>query len=1351
LGAEASRVNPGVNIGGQPGDRIEGGARRGVNLFHSFLDFNVNLGQRVYFANPTGVDNILTRVTGTSVSNILGTLGVEGTANLFLLNPNGILFGPNAQLDVRGSFVASTGDRFVFPNGETFDATNPQVPSLLTINVPIGLQYGRTPGSIVVRETSLQVDPGKSLALVGGDVQLQDSELIAPGGRIELGAAIDSFVELNLSDNLFQFNFPSAARRANISINGTLLDTSSFEGNGGNININANFLSMQNTLLFSDAFELGNSGSIIINAVTNSNLDSVIISSTGGYEAGRGGDIQITTGNLSITNDSLLTSETFGDGDAGNIIINTINSSYLSGVEINSSSGIGKGRGGNIEINTDSLSVTGRTRLDTSLYGEGSSGNIILNARNDILLINGEISTQVRTGSKGDGGDIRVAANNLFMQQSLLQTPTSGQGNAGSVIINTNNNVTLDRSRISSDVTNQAIGNGGDIRITASSLFLLNNSPNLGDQSSLGTGTSGVGNAGNIIINARDAVVFERSPIFSSVGDTAIGNGGNIEITAGSFAATSSGLITGVGDRGRGNAGNVVLKVRDSTSLKGGGIYTNIGNLEGLSTGGNVEITTGSLYVLSGAQLFASTEGKGNAGNVTIRAQDFVVIDGVETRFLGNDFDDRRSSSIFSSAESRATGRGGTIAITSPSFLITNSGVINAQTKNSQQGGDISITANNFEARNGGQIITTTSNSGQAGNINLNVADALTLDGINQNYAEQQLSIREDRRGDTQGAASGLYANAVTNSTGQSGNIQIKTGSFLLNAGAQIVTSTDGQGNAGNINLDAENITIARGGKILAATDGRGDGGTIIINASKAVNLGIGVQDFSPVISVETSGAGKAGDIVVRSPSLALSDTARITATATSTSTNISGGGSITLNASSMDLAGIVGIFAETQGITPAGTLRLNPYNAQLDLGINLAPSSRISASTSGSGNGGDLILTAPRSITLAGPGQLAVETSSTGNAGNINVATQQLTMRDGVELSASTSSSGKAGDINIAASSVALSGGARVATNTAGSGQAGNLNLQVRDQLGLAGAGTGLFASTTPGSSGNGGSITIDPRTVLIQDGATIAVNSQGQGQGGNIAVQAGRLELRDRGSITAETASTQGGNITLNVQDLLLLRRNSLISTTAGTAQAGGNGGNIRISAPFVIGVLSENSDIRANAFTGQGGRVDITAQGIFGLKFQPRDTPRSDITASSQFGVSGQVVLNILGIDPSQGLTELPTNLTDPSNQINQVCANRNSANGKANEFVVTGRGGLPPNPTTPLTGDELMAGWVSMPREAAPNPATVASQPAPPSAIVEAQGWVVDAAGNVTLVAHTETGLTRLNSVIPQNCR
>ena len=184
LGIESSIVTT------QP-DRhlIQGGAQRGDNLFHSFHDFNVGIDKAVYFANPVGIDTILSRVTGPNSSNILGILGVEGTADLFLLNPQGILFGPESQLDIAGSFIATTANS-IQVDGYEFSATaTPSMP-LLTINVPPGVQYGRSqPGSVIHNQGRLVVGEQQQLVLRGGTVQ-NVGELMAPGGLVELSGDV---------------------------------------------------------------------------------------------------------------------------------------------------------------------------------------------------------------------------------------------------------------------------------------------------------------------------------------------------------------------------------------------------------------------------------------------------------------------------------------------------------------------------------------------------------------------------------------------------------------------------------------------------------------------------------------------------------------------------------------------------------------------------------------------------------------------------------------------------------------------------------------------------------------------------------------------------------------------------------------------------------------------------------------------------------------------------------------------------------------------------------------------------------------------------------------------------------
>ncbi|MFP4415207.1 MAG: hypothetical protein ACLFVV_27705, partial [Coleofasciculus sp.] len=216
----------------------------------------------------------------------------------------------------------------------------------------------------------------------------------------------------------------------------------------------------------------------------------------------------------------------------------------------------------------------------------------------------------------------------------------------------------------------------------------------------------------------------------------------------------------------------------------------------------------------------------------------------------------------------------------------------------------------------------------------------------------------------------------------------------------------------------------------------------------------------------------------------------------------------------------------------------------------------------------------------------------------------------------------------------------------------------------------------------------------------------------------------------IIAETDSSEGGNITLNVNDILLLRHNSSISTTAGTAQAGGNGGNIRINSPFIVGFTWENSDITANAFLGNGGRVDITANKIYGLEFRSRLTPLSDITASSEFGEQGVVELDTLEIDPDTGLLQLPPPASPPD--FVNFC--QGGSDQTPSHFIISGRGGVPPT-ISQVTGTDNV--WEDL-RPLLPNsdnrPAKIEPVTQTRSTpIIEAQGWIKLPDGTIVLTA------------------
>ena len=565
LGGERSIVTPSNNLP-VAGDRISGGARRGDNLFHSFREFGVETGRSVYFVDP-GVRNIISRVTGGNPSEIFGTLGVQGgNANLFLINPNGIVFGAGASLDVRGSFVGTTADSLVFDNGFTFSATNPQAPSLLTVSAPIGLQYGmQTPGAITVNQTALLVDSGQSLILAGGEITLNNGGLRVrdpQGGQIDLGALSEAgTVGLEQNGNIFSLIFPEALARADVQIT-----------NRSSINVVAE-----------------NGGSVALNA---RNLDILRSSIQAGIRQGRG----------------------TANSQAGNIVLNGTENIRVgqSSVITNNVGANGTGNSGNIDITAGSLFVTDGTQLQTLASGRGNAGNVIIYA-SDRVVFNGTGSaalSRVQQGVIGRGGSINIDTDSLVVSHGArLTASTFGQGDAGDVIIHADDRVLFDGGDAFSNVgdvdfSGRTTGQGGNIRITTGSL-------EVGNGAQLQASTFGQGNAGNVILNARDRIVFSNGIAFSTVGSinfdgVAVGHGGNVRITTGSLEVVRGAQLT-ASTFGRGNAGNIIINADDRVLFDSTGAFSTVGGVafDGVAEGrgGNVRITAGSLEIINDAEL----------------------------------------------------------------------------------------------------------------------------------------------------------------------------------------------------------------------------------------------------------------------------------------------------------------------------------------------------------------------------------------------------------------------------------------------------------------------------------------------------------------------------------------------------------------------------------------------------------------------------------------------------------------------------------------------------------------------------------------------------------------------------
>jgi large exoprotein involved in heme utilization and adhesion len=585
-----------------------------------------------------------------------------------------------------------------------------------------------------------------------------------------------------------------------------------------------------------------------------------------------------------------------------------------------------------------------------------------------------------------------------------------------------------------------------------------------------------------------------------------------------------------------------------------------------------------------------------------------------------------------------------------------------------------------------------------------------------------------------------------------------RVASSVVNSGRSVAASglfarTEGAGAAGDVTINTPKLFVQEGAQVSASTSSRGQGGSLTVTAPQAVTL-----SGNSRLSVETSGAGRAGNVTITSETLNVERGARVSATATANATTSEQGGSIKVNANQVNLSGRGGLFSETEGAAPAGSLRLQPFNGQT-LTVNLQDGAKVSASTTSRGQGGSLIVEAPEVVTLSGNGQLSAETSGTGRAGDVTINTQQLTVQDRAQVSASTSSRGEGGSVQVNASeSVLLNNQGSLLTESSSTGASGDLTINTR-QLTLQ-EGSQVSASTRTGTAGNvtvnatesvelsgasdlsveateggtAGDLRIETGQMSVLDGAKVTVSSP-SGQAGNLTVTADSLFL-NRGTISAETGKSGaegGANITLQGLDFLRMDNESLISASA-LEEA--NGGNITIDSTFIVATPpqgSKGSDITANAFRGNGGRVSITTQGLFGIEFRPNLTPLNDITVSSDFGLAGVFEQNTPGVDPSRGLAELPTDVVDASGLIDRRCTPGGTA--QNGSFTITGRGGLPPSPNETLQGEAVITNWVSLDSDVENNtpPATTTPRSFAPRQLVEAQGWIMNEKGQVVLTA------------------
>jgi filamentous hemagglutinin family protein len=1152
-----TQVSGPIAVGAQTQYNITGGTRPGggTNLFHSFGNFNVPANNIANFLNETALptSNILARVTGGNLSSIYGTIQTTGfgNANLFLMNPAGFLFGPNATINVGGMVAFTTADYLRLADGARFNNIPDATADALLGAAPVAAFgfLGSNPGAITVQGSQFTLAQGTGISLVGGNITIQSGALdsgtvqpariSAPNGQINLATAA-SPGEFLLQGLMTGGLTPGGVNRALLA--------------GPNVN-GASFTSFGTVHLAP--------GSTVDTSQSGNSKVSII-----------GGQFVVDIQNALLTTASTPPATPGQD----NVLLNTGSSI----VTVTSSAD----HGPDVQIVADTIQLLGTfippstftpVVINTKAGGSGTAGNISVTANKNLELsaarIGSDLATPVATGTEGNI-DLTSMHGNISLTNETLVT---SQGHPGSLTLNApHGDILLDMSIANTLVLQPGLlgVNGGGIQITANNLT-LSNSQNLVPATIEGDNFVNPQVPGNITVTLAGNLSMSGGSSIQTVSRGVAAGAADVNITAHDVSLTGTGL----------NPPNPqVFNTRINTQTISSG------------TGGQLNIVADNLSLTNGGQLLSGsvigrnpftgqpTDPSGPGGTINIHGSSgpttSVLIDGA-------------GSGIFTN--SQGSGPGGNTNITAQSVTIQNGGVISAQANGSGPGGLVNISADTLQLTNGGQltsgsVIGTNAvthqplppPSGTAGDIGI------------QGLAGPAASVLID------GAGSGIFTNTV--GTGAGGNTNIAAQSLTIQNGGIISAATSGtapSATGGTITVKADTVMLTSDGTMTAKSTGAGASGEVVVQGLASPAQSIVIDGAGSGIFTDTHGTGVGGDIHLSANSVTVQNNGTLSAASSGTAASATGG-TVTVDGNTVQLNNGATITTATSGPGNAGDILVKADT------VSTSGGATITASSTGTGNAGNVTiqgLASPaQSVVIDGTGSgIFTTTSDTGAGGNIAIAANSVTLSNGGTLSASTSGSGAGGTIAVAATTVQLSTGASITAQTTGAGDAGAITITADDSVSLT---TGSVITSSSFFGGNGGPVTITAgNSVSLTGGSSIISSSFLGGTGGSVALTAPTVSLQDSGIVTfaqgfGSDVSTGGaGAVTINAPKSLSLVNATIDSSTADTA---GNAGRISITSPIVS--LSNRSTISSEAsnssFNPDGSPVGLPTDGNGGL---------------------------------------------------------------------------------------------------------------------------------------------------------
>ena len=864
---------------------IDEGTVNGSNLFHSFSEFSVDTGETAFFNNGVNIDNILTRVTGGQLSSIDGLIQANGTANLFLLNPNGLQFGPNASFNLGGSFVGSTAESFLFEDGSIYSAINPTEPPLLAVNVPIGLQYGSNPNPIQVEESNLQVETGQTLSLAGGDLEIIGGQLQAPSGRIGLGSTTEGILRLDESLGIAGLSDFTKVGNINLSQQSLVEVTGASEG----IDITTGNLTLTEGSRIQSVTEVpGQAGDIQLNFTETITIDgfgadglfSGILSYSLSENGGTSGNITINQsdnlqGDLTLSNRGFIATVTQSKSNSGDIEVNVNNLDLISGGQIVSLT-TGGGNSGYITVNATEV-----------LFISGSNAAFQPSPFEDIEALSLD-QLEFSTTSNPD-----VSESGAIPYVSVERTPeqvisgTTVLGDAAEQYDYYSFTVTAPNSRIIIDLD----GGDGYEKVPGSfdsEVFLFNQATGeviaANDDSNPESGGGG-------------SLVIQDSYL-----DTTVDSPGTYVVGVGEFDTLPDPIQLLEGDR-IDPGDTYTLKVSVQNQGTEFDLPTNLGNpdnfnpnygaesglvnlTESNGNAGPIMINTNRLFVENEGKIATTTFGSGVTNNLVINATKSVQINNRST-----------ISNI-----TRGSGNTGNVIINTEDLNLNNIGDIILSNFDQGNTGDLRINVHNVSLTNGSVLNNNTYLRGDAGKVIINAHETVVVDG---EFDENTSQIRNFVGGPS--------------AVGNAGGVEINSRFFFFTNGASLNSTTYGEGNAAGVTINASEQAILSGRSLNSR--------------------GSGIRS-----RIRGTGVGNAGDINITTKSLQVIDGARLL----SQTEGVGNAANINIIAENIILnEGFLSSSVESTAIGNGGQLSL------IFERLILSNGSEITASTSGEGDGG--------------------------------------------------------------------------------------------------------------------------------------------------------------------------------------------------------------------------------------------------------------------------------------------------------------------------------------------------------------------------------------------------------------